>query len=137
MKPLRRPAVALLALLVIASGHRPRAQELALPVKNDSVRFAVIGDTGSANQFRQRLFFSAQPNPTVHKDTLAVPFSSACDVEVGGVIGSAIAASYGPELAAVRVAPRATVESLPRVFPTVVHMLAEAAARFPDQTALI
>src|SRR5207302_350352 len=38
---------------------------------------AVIGDTGSANQFRQRLFFSAQPNPTVHKDTLAVPFSSA------------------------------------------------------------
>ena len=29
------------------------------------------------------------------------------------------------------------VETLPRVFPTVVHMLADAAARFPEQTALI
>lgn len=29
------------------------------------------------------------------------------------------------------------VENLPRVFPTVVHMLADAAARFPEQTALI
>ena len=28
------------------------------------------------------------------------------------------------------------VEALPRVFPTVVHMLADTAARFPDQTAL-
>ena len=29
------------------------------------------------------------------------------------------------------------VETLPRVFPTVVHMLADAAAHFPKQTALI
>ena len=29
------------------------------------------------------------------------------------------------------------VENLPRVFPTVVHMLADAAARFPEATALI
>jgi hypothetical protein len=29
------------------------------------------------------------------------------------------------------------VENLPRVFPTVVHMLADTAARFPGQTALI
>src|SRR5215831_340654 len=29
------------------------------------------------------------------------------------------------------------VENLPRLFPTVVHMLADAAERFPEQTALI
>jgi predicted phosphodiesterase len=47
LKAALRPTLAALALLV--AGPSTSAQELRLPVKNGSVRFAVIGDTGTGS----------------------------------------------------------------------------------------
>jgi calcineurin-like phosphoesterase family protein len=47
--PMRRLATALLALLVVAVS-RPDAQRAALPNRPDSLKFAVIGDTGTGDR---------------------------------------------------------------------------------------